>query len=164
MSLFKGNSNTDDIWSSSDDENEFNNEDENEDKNNIVYSLDPIFVKSIVNVKNKLYSEIIIKPQNNSKNAQNIGLIETYKRSLKKVYDLIQNIKNNENHEYNPRDIEQFPVEVIPVLRTFVEWMANYFKNNTHADIMLYDFYTHCCLVVHSSIQKKELPCLIPKK
>ena len=32
-------------------------------------------------------------------------------------------------------------------------------RKGTHEDIMPYDFYAHCCLVVHANIQKKELPC-----
>lgn len=157
MSLFTSNANDgeeEDIWSSSDDENELNNK--NSDKENIVHALDPKFVEYITKVKRKLYSEIVLKPPSNSKNAQQMKLLENYKKSLKKIYDMIRDIKDG---EYNPDDINMFPIKVRPTVSKLVEWVDDFFRNNTHEDIMPYDFYAHCCLVVHANIQKKELPC-----
>lgn len=154
MSLFGGNNsnNEEDIWSSSDDENEMNVK----NTDNMVYKLDPKFVEYITNVKRKLYSEIILTPPSNSKNAQKIGLVAEYKNLLKKIYDIIHDIQRG---EYNPDDINQFPKRVRPVVSKLVEWVDVFFKDNSHADTIPYDFYAHCCLVVHANIQKKELPC-----
>jgi len=154
MSMFTSNSNNgeeEDIWSSSDDES-----DKNSDKENMVHTLDPNFVKYITKVKRKLYNEIILKVPSNSKNAQQMGLLENYKKSLKQLYDIIHGIKEG---EYNPDDIKLFPIKVRPTVSKLVVWIDDFFRNNTHEDIMPYDFYAHCCLVVHANIQKKELPC-----
>lgn len=147
--MFTSNSNEEDIWSSSDD-------DEDKNSNNMVYKLDPNFVEYITNVKRKLYSEIILKAPSNSKNAQQIQLLEKYKKALKKIYDIILDIKDD---KYNPEDINQFPEKTRPIISKLVVWVDDFFKNNSHADIIPYDFYAHCCLVVHANIQKKELPC-----
>ena len=80
------------------------------------------------------------------------------KNLLKKLYDIIHDIQEG---EYNPDDINQFPKEVRPVVSKLVEWVDNFSDNNSHADTIPYDFYAHCCLVVHVNIQKKELPCSI---
>jgi hypothetical protein len=150
MSLFGGNNSTneEDVWSSSEDENEMNVK----NTDNIVYKLDPKFVKYITKVKKKLYHEIILKVPNNSKNAQQMGLLENYKKSLKQVYDMIYDIQKG---KYKPENLKQFPTKVQPVVYKLVD----FFKNKSHADTIPYDFYAHCCLVVHANIQKKELPC-----
>ena len=154
MSLFNKHysNDDDDIWSSSDDENEMNVK----NTDNVVYKLDPNFVEYITNVKRKIYSEVILKPPSNSKNAQKIRLVAEYKNLLKKIYDIIHDIQSG---EYNPDDIKQFPISVRPVVFKLVKWVDVFFNNNSHMDIIPYDFYAHCCLVVHVNIQKKELPC-----
>lgn len=150
MSLFTYKSNEEEVWSSSDDENELNNK--NSDKENIVHTLDPTFVEYITNVKRKLYREIVLKPPSHSKNAQQMELLENYKKTLKQVYDMIHDIQIG---KYKSDDLKQFPTKVQPVVYKLVD----FFKNKSHADTIPYDFYAHCCLVVHANIQKKELPC-----
>lgn len=147
MSLSNKNNSNDeeDIWSSSDDE-----EDKNTD--NMVYKLDPEFVEYITKVKRKLYYEIILKHPSHSKNAQKIVLVDNYKKLLKQVYDMIYDIQKG---KYKPENLKQFPTKVQPVVYKLVD----FFKNKSHADTIPYDFYAHCCLVVHANIQKKELPC-----
>jgi len=70
-------------------------------------------------------------------------------------------INNSQQGYYDKQLIKQFPIKTRIPIQRFLDWIVEFFKNNSHADSIPYIFYSHCCLVVHANIQKKELPCLI---
>jgi hypothetical protein len=114
--------------------------------------LDEQFMKNILEMKHKLYDDIILSPSLGTKEAQDNTLIEKYIKQLNNVYILTINAKKGILDEssltqYTPKTREQ--------IKNILVWISDFFKRNHISDTIPYDNYLHNMFHVYPFVQDK---------
>ena len=132
--------------SESDSESELESEDEEQEISNEICETNPDFCEKIHKLKYKLYTIIVLKPDDEeSDEAQNPQLLETYKNALNIIYQSVKdNITNNTNNTVDREELTRngFKDETVNVINDILQNTNDYVTNNVNINLMvLIDFF-----------------------
>ena len=108
--------------------------------------IDDKFRSLVLDTKHKIYADTIFI---NSDNYDNI--INTYLQQLMKVHNIIINIQ--ENGTYSISTLSDFNEGTRYQIQQLLEWISNFYKNNTVYDIIPYSNYLTNSFKVHPYVQ-----------
>ena len=126
-------------WAESDSDDDY---DEGEEYQNEIASpqLDEQFIKNVLAIKESLYKDIILSPPLETKDAQDIKLIEIYIIELNNVLNLTNKAKKGKIDEttltkYTPQTQEQ--------IKNILVWASTFFNNKHINDTTPYEHYIY---------------------
>ncbi len=98
-------------------------------------ALSEDFIKSILDIKNKLYNNIVLSPNLGTPNAQDTRILQTYLDRVNDVYILSINAQNGKLQNMN---LDKFPENVRELIQKTLESISAIFSKNTVADTIPY--------------------------
>jgi hypothetical protein len=97
--------------------------------------VDPEFRNTLIKIKQQLYDQIVYSPDEQSNNAQDLGLLQDYLTHLNCIYLLTIHARNGLT-QYS--SIETLPVSLQASIRDLLQWIHEYFHNNVKEDTLPY--------------------------
>jgi hypothetical protein len=101
--------------------------------------LDPKFKEQVLDTKHVLYEQSILRPQEDTPEAQRIDLMELYETYINMLYTLIKQTQRNK--PISSTAISLFPAEAIPPVRALLSWVSSFFSKNTPRETIPYSHY-----------------------
>lgn len=98
------------------------------------------FRNAILNVKKSLNDNIISGPELETRQAQDLNILNDYIKSLNNLYILSIDAQNGINI-LNNRNIDLFPRESKDEVKIALEYIMNAFKNKSVVDMIPYENY-----------------------
>jgi hypothetical protein len=98
------------------------------------------FRNAIINVKKSLNDNIIRGPELETRQAQDLNILNDYIKSLNNLYILSIDAQNGINI-LNNRNIDLFPPESKDEVKIALEYIMNIFKNKSVVDMIPYENY-----------------------
>jgi hypothetical protein len=136
-------------WAESDSDDDY---DEGEEYQNEIASpqLDEQFIKNVLAIKESLYKDIILSPPLETKDAQDIKLIEIYIIELNNVLNLTNKAKKGKIDEttltkYTPQTQEQ--------IKKILVWASTFFNNKHINDTTPYEHYIYTMFHTYPFLQ-----------
>jgi len=134
------------LESDEEDEAEAELEDEEPEISNEICETNPDFCEKIHKLKYKLYAIIVLKPEDEESNeAQNPQLLETYKNALNIIYQSVKdNITNNTNNIADREELTRngFKDETVNIINDILQNTNDYVTNNANINLLvLMDFF-----------------------
>ena len=136
-------------WAESDSDDDY---DEGEEYQNEIASpqLDEQFIKNVLAIKESLYKDIILSPPLETKDAQDIKLIEIYIIELNNVLNLTNKAKKGKIDEttltkYTPQTQEQ--------IKNILVWASTFFNNKHINDTTPYEHYIYTMFHTYPFLQ-----------
>ncbi len=136
-------------WAESDSDDEY---DEGEEYHNEIASpqLDEQFIKNVLAIKESLYKDIILSPPLETKDAQDVKLIEIYIIELNNVLNLTNKAKKGKIDEttltkYTPHTQEQ--------IKNILVWASTFFNNKHINDTIPYEHYIYTMFHTYPFLQ-----------
>jgi hypothetical protein len=96
------------------------------------------FRKSVLNTKHSLYENIVISGNEGTALAQDNTLLSKYLRNINDMYILSLKMVNNEENNY---DLSIFPENARESIRMTLEWIKQFFSENTVPETIPYRDY-----------------------
>jgi hypothetical protein len=131
--------------------NVFNNDSESDSDEDIKNeippddNIDPTFAKNLMDIKHKLYAEVVYSPGLNTPNAQNNKILEKYTDRINTCYILCKDAEKGLNTTNNAATIN---TKLLPFSDTsksaimqLLDWIADFFVKNTPSDTARYHYY-----------------------
>lgn len=106
--------------------------------------VDPEFKKTLVRAKHSIYEETILKPDEDSKEAQSLELLDEYTMFIQLFYLLAIRAKNGEL--VGSADITLFPESSRKMVEGTLHWIHDFFRQNTPDDTLPYSYYIEMML------------------
>jgi hypothetical protein len=141
--------------------NKWKNDEDDEDDINEDYVQNEVppepineeFVNNIVKIKNNLYDNIVLGPEEGTPEAQSRKLLQDYLNKVNEVYILSLNAQKGiilDNEQY----LNKFPVSMRESIKLMLHWIANYFKKNRVSDTIPYTDYIYKSFKEYPFVQK----------
>jgi hypothetical protein len=97
--------------------------------NNDFEEIRPDFKKSFLDAKHALYTESVLKPDEDSDAAQDNQLLELYETYIKMFYTLCKDAKAGRN--ISRVSISLFPKKAVDSIVNTLTWVTTFYKNNS---------------------------------
>lgn len=97
--------------------------------------VDPEFRNKLIAIKHQLYENTVYSPDEENDEAQDLSLLQDYLSQLNCFYLLTIDARNGKT-EYT--SIEKLPEPLQTSIRNILEWIHEYFHNNTKEDTLPY--------------------------
>jgi hypothetical protein len=140
-----------DLWNREESDEEY--EDEYEQNEVAPPEIDDEFKNGVLNVKHRLYENIILGPELGTKEAQSLETLQSYLNNINDVYILSLNAQRG---NINENELNRFPENVREPLRKLLNWMADYFKKNRAPDTIPYEDYVRKSFKEYQFVQDKS--------
>jgi hypothetical protein len=101
--------------------------------------LDPRFKEQVLDIKHSLYEQSILKPQEDTAEAQRIDLMELYETYIKMLYAILK--QSQKNKPISSTAISLFPGDTISPIRALVSWISSFYSKNTPRETIPYSHY-----------------------
>ena len=98
------------------------------------------FRNAIINVKKSLNDNIIRGPELETRQAQDLNILNDYIKSLNNLYILSIDAQNGINI-LNNQNVDLFPLESKDEVKIALEYIMNIFKNKSVVDMIPYENY-----------------------
>lgn len=102
-------------------------------------NIDPEFKAKLLETKHRIYEESVLKPNNESEEAQDLQLIDLYETYIKMFYLLAK--ESEKNKPISSTSLSLFPVSVITPIRELLSWISSFFLKNTPRETIPYSHY-----------------------
>ena len=127
-------------------EEESESEDDEPEISNEICATNPEFCEKIHVLKYKLYTIIVLKPEDESSDeAQNPQLLESYKNALNIIYQSVKdNITNNTNNTVDREELSRngFKEDIANIINDILQNTTDYITNNANINLLvLMDFF-----------------------
>lgn len=139
-----------DFWNGDGSEDEYDEYEQNEVP---PADVDEEFENTVLDVKHKLYENIILGPKLGTKEAQSLETLQDYLNNINHVYILSLNAQKG---QVNENELNRFPENVREPLRKLLNWMADYFKKNRAPDTIPYEDYIRKSFKEYQFVQDKS--------
>ena len=123
------------MWKGDESDEEYDDE-EYQQNEEIPMIVNENFKNDILNVKHKLYENIILSPDLGTEKAQNLQTLQEYLKNINNVYILCLNAQKG---IINYEEINKFPLNVRESLTSVLNWLKDFFRKNNIPDTIPYD-------------------------
>lgn len=124
-----------DMWKRDESDDEYEDE-EYQQNEEVPVDIDEKFKNDVLNVKHKLYENIVLSPELGTEKAQNLETLQEYLKNINNVYILCLNAQKG---IINDEELNKFPVNVRDSLKRVLNWLNDYFRKNQIPDTIPYD-------------------------
>lgn len=123
------------MWKRDESDDEYEDE-EYQQNEEVPVDIDEKFKNDVLNVKHKLYENIVLSPELGTEKAQNLETLQEYLKNINNVYILCLNAQKG---IINDEELNKFPVNVRDSLKRVLNWLNDYFRKNQIPDTIPYD-------------------------
>ncbi len=123
------------MWKRDESDDEYDDE-EHQQNEEVPVGIDEKFKNDVLNVKHKLYENIVLSPELGTEKAQNLETVQEYLKNINNVYILCLNAQKG---IINDEELNKFPVNVRDSLKRVLNWLNDYFRKNQIPDTIPYD-------------------------
>lgn len=117
----------------------FNDMDAFVPNNNEFEHLDPQFTDQVLMIKHSLYEQSILKPKEDTPEAQRMDLMELYEAYINMFYTLTKQAEKNKKIPLTA--ISFFPSTAIEPIRSVLGWISAFFLKNSPRETIPYSHY-----------------------
>ena len=114
--------------------------------------IDKQFKDNVLQVKHSLYENIVLAPTLETPAAQDNMVLDHYVDQVNKVYLLSLNAQKR--LKIKDASLNEFPAASRDIIRQTLQWITNFFANNTIAKTVPYEDFIHSRLHVYPFVQK----------
>jgi hypothetical protein len=113
------------------------------------------FIDHILDIKHKLYDNIVLSPKLGTQDAQSPEVLQEYLNKLNVVYVMAVNVQNGKNEQIDAK-INEFPPESRESIRSGMKWIRDYFRSNMPPDTIPYSDFIRKSLNEYQFVQDKS--------
>ena len=124
---------------------------DSEEDNTPIPNLHPIFVDNILNIKHKLYDYAVLRPKLKTKEAQDKRILKIYIRFLQKLHKTCVQAQFGKIYM-----LGEFPEHIRSMILNLINWIQVFFKKNSVADTVPYEFHLKQSLIRFPFIQNNS--------
>lgn len=114
--------------------------------------IDKEFKDNVLQMKHSLYENIVLAPTLETAAAQDNTVLDDYMNKVNKVYLLSLNAQKR--LKVKDTSLSEFPTASRDIIRQTLQWIENFFANNTIAKTVPYEDFIHSRLHVYPFVQK----------
>lgn len=111
------------------------------------------FMNNIVKIKNNLYDNIVLGPEEGTSEAQSRSVLQNYLNRINDIYILSLNAQKG-NVLDTPEYLNKFPASTRDSIKFVLHWIADYFKKNQVSDTIPYSDYIYKSFKEYPFVQK----------